>query len=98
MKNEKEGIASKFLVKWRMFWILIIFIMIYVSWDYVLLIRASYLIEGCATKEEFEKISDPKLENNQRVSLNKKIADCILSKQSFIESFFMKIPIDLESK
>ena len=87
---------AKVFTIWRLVLILLFFISIFLSWDYILLIRASYLVDGCATKQEFEQIVDPNLNVNRRTSLSKKIADCIHNKQGYIESFVMKIPIDLE--
>jgi hypothetical protein len=77
--------------KERLFWITLIFAVFYFIWDEIVLVRSSYLINGCATEAELKQLNNSNSSEKHKLHLTEQIYECMQGKQSGFEKMFVKI-------
>lgn len=77
--------------KERLFWVILIFAIFYCTWEEILLLRSSYLINGCATEAELEQLHNSKISEKYKLQLTEQIHECMQRKQIGFEKIFIKI-------
>lgn len=70
--------------------------LVYLSWDYVSIVRLVYIGKNCFNKPGYRGIDTYKTEKEKLKAANQ-LCDCIRAGQTYLDKMIIKMPQDCES-